>query len=65
MTDLKTRIARGEYEIDSREVAEEILTKMRTVNRVRAQLEDQSVRRPSRRFDAFAAWSRDRRRAAI
>ena len=60
MTDLKTKIARGEYEIDSCEVAEEILAKMRTVTRVRTQLEGPSVRRPRRRFAGFAIAQRER-----
>lgn len=43
MTDLKTKIARGEYEIDSREVAEAIISKLRTVRRVREQIEAKRV----------------------
>jgi hypothetical protein len=65
VTDLKTRIARGEYEVDSREVAQEILTKMRITRRVRALLESKRSVRTSRRFDAASAWSRSRRRAAL
>jgi hypothetical protein len=38
VSDLKRRIARGEYEIDSAKVAEAIITKMRTVRTVRADL---------------------------
>lgn len=66
MTDLMTTIARGEYEIDSAKVAEEMIAKMRIVNRVRTQLE--SPRRPARRardFDRFESWIRDRGRAAL
>jgi hypothetical protein len=36
--DLKTTIARGEYEVDSSQVADEILAKLAIVGRVRSQL---------------------------
>ncbi|HEX2127773.1 MAG TPA: flagellar biosynthesis anti-sigma factor FlgM [Solirubrobacterales bacterium] len=60
MTDLKTRIARGEYEVDSREVAEAIIGKLRTIDRVRRQLVEPRAARPGGRFAAAA-----RRRADV
>jgi hypothetical protein len=66
VTDLKTRIARGEYQVDSRAVAEEIIAKMRIVSRVHAQLtEGTSVASPKRRFAPTSSWSRTHRRAAF
>ncbi len=58
MTDLKTRIARGEYEIDSREVAGAIIDKLRIVSRVRTHLDTPRAPRPGGRFDAATATRR-------
>ena len=65
MSDLKAKIARGEYEIDASEVAEAIITKLRTVRRVRATL-DAAPRRPAARTRLIhaAAHPSRRRRAA-
>ena len=63
MSDLKTKIARGEYEIDSREVAEAILAKLRTVRRVRTHLLKPQVETGGRQF--AAAWRGERRRATL
>ena len=65
MSDLKTKIARGEYEIDSREVAGEIISKMRTVKRVRSKLIERRASRTTGRSDHVSEWSPDRRRAAF
>ena len=56
MTDLKTKIARGEYEIDSSEVAEAIIAKLRTIDRVRRQMGESRTTRTSGRFTATARF---------
>ena len=63
MTDLKTKIARGEYEIDSRKVAEEIIAKLRIVDRARRRLDESNDTRPGGRF--VARLQADVRRAVI
>ena len=54
MNDLKTRIARGEYEVDSRAVAEAMIAKLRTVSRVRTQIDNERQPRPSSSFGPSA-----------
>jgi hypothetical protein len=63
VTDLKTRIARGEYEIDSREVAGAIIDKLRMVSRARRQLDLAHGSRPAGHFDAMTGNQRAHRDA--
>ena len=62
VNDLKTRIARGEYEIDSARVAQAIISKARTIKRVRSQIN--APQRPARRAGRITAPKARERRIA-